>query len=213
MRSGKNTVTLEIPWYGGGTPFVKNCGSRDIQASVDLLIKDLDKPIWLYGDSYINWNNQYRWPYYLYNEGIRNIMYDHISGGNSERLLRAFKNDLALGTPRYAVWCLGMNDPRDDKGLSAKWLSAVKEFILECEKRGITPILSTVPSVPGRYHALKSKWVRESGYRYIDFSSAVTDNDAREWHEGFLYKDGVHPDKAGAKALAEAAKAVLTSLK
>ena len=61
-------------------------------------------------------------------------MYDHISGGNSVRLLRAFKTDLTLGTPKYAVWCLGMNDSHDD---NAPWWwsrDAVFEGMLELSK-------------------------------------------------------------------------------
>lgn len=213
LTSGKKSVKIEVPWNGGGKPFVKNTGTKDIQASVDLVLHDLNKPVWLYGDSYINWLSKNRWPYYVYNDDIRNIMYDHISGGNSIRLLRAFKTDLTLGTPKYAVWCLGMNDPRDDKGLSEQWLKCVEEFISICKEKGITPILSTTPSVPKRNHALKTKWVRESGYIYIDFAAAVNPDGTSQWPEGFLYKDGVHPANAGAKALGDEVIKILRDLK
>lgn len=66
----------------------------------------------------------------------------------------------------------------------------------------ITLILATVPSVPKIDNTGKNKIVRESGYRYIDFDEAVSDGHGN-WKAGMLSKDGVHPSKSGAKAMAE----------
>ncbi len=48
----------------------------------------------------------------------------------------------------------------------------------------------------------KNKFVRESGYRYIDFDEAVSDG-IGNWKSGMLSNDGVHPSKAGAKIMAD----------
>lgn len=214
LRSSGRKATLELPWYGGGTPYVKNCGESELRTSMDIEYRALTQPVWVFGDSYISWLSPQRWPYHAYHDGLRYIMYDHISGGDSRKLLRAFLNDIELGTPEYAVWCLGMNDASDRRDIGEPdhvWLECVQTFIAECGKRGITPVLATIPSVPMRDHSLKAQWVRDSGCRYIDFADAVQKT-AGEWQDGLLSADGVHPTTEGAKALAGAAEAVLRDL-
>ena len=58
--------------------------------------------------------------------------------------------------------------------------------------------------MPDRLHSYKNEYVRTSGYRYIDFASAVGANEAGSgWGECMLSADQVHPTAAGAQALAE----------
>jgi hypothetical protein len=204
LKSGGNEVSVQIPWSGGGEPFIKNLGSKSIKAKLRFITKEFDHPIWIIGDSYICWTSKERWPYYLYSEGYRNWMADHYPGSGSEQMIICFRNDIKNGKPKYAVWAIGMNDGSDTATEPGRiWLRTVKQFIDICNKNGIIPILTTTPSVPRRDHSKKSEWVRASGLRYIDFSAAVTKNDGREWGAGLLSKDEVHPTPEGAKALAE----------
>ena len=99
------------------------------------------------------------------------------------------------------IWCIGMNDHSDKDSVNNSWLKNTLEFIKTCESRGITPILTTIPSVPNRNHEFKSEWVRNSGYRYIDFSSSISNNDSPVWFNGTLNTDNVHPTALGAELM------------
>ncbi len=76
-------------------------------------------------------------------------------------------------------------------------------FLEVCALYDIQPILATIPCVPSYDNSYKNAWVRASGYRYIDFASAVnTAQDATTWYDDMLSSDNVHPDVQGAIALA-----------
>lgn len=207
--SGK-TFSTDIKWWGGGAPIIINNGTEPIQATLSFTPRDASEAVWIYGDSYFNWTYNERWPYYVAKEGHLSWMADHLPGGASRRMFDAFMNDLRYGTPKIAVWMLGMNDSRDDNGLSPHWMECAQKFLDVCKEKGIEPVLATIPSVPERNHRLKTKWIRESGIRYIDMASAVmrNENDS-QWRPGMLYKDNVHPTASGAEAIA---KAVLRDL-
>ena len=158
--------------------------------------------VWMLGDSYFNCGSPGRWPHYLRENGYtENYMLTGYPGRNSKTGLADFKQALTHGTPKYAIWCLGMNDP-DKTAISASYFESVQEFIRLCEENGITPILSTIPNTPTMNNSYKNDWVRKSGYRYIDFARAVgAEEVGSPWYEGMLHTDNVHPSELGAKAL------------
>ena len=151
------------------------------------------------------------------------------SGMASARGLTEFQQALQHGTPKYAVWCMGMNngDDKDTKEINASYLASTKAFLEICEEKGITPILATIPSTPTVLNSTKNEWVKnwaeETGGRYIDFARAVggdvynasligktytkpdnktaTNETGYEWYPDMLYADLVHPATPGAKAL------------
>lgn len=95
-----------------------------------------------------------------------------------------------------------MNDGDGDTGINASYLESIMEFISICKAKGITPILSTVPCTPTVNNYYKNQWVKNSGYRYIDFARAVGGEEiGSSWYAGMLYSDQIHPDTLGAKAL------------
>lgn len=158
----------------------------------------------MFGDSYLSLTGNAYWPYYIKEKGYDNCMYSGFSGAPSETMYRDWKSALSHGTPKYAVWCLGMNNKDIDTTVNASWLGCVKAFINDCEENGIIPILTTVPNVPERIHTFKNDYIKSSGYRYIDFASAVgATTIGSSWLEGHLHTDNVHPATKGAKALAE----------
>ena len=106
-----------------------------------------------------------------------------------------------MGTPKYLVWCIGMNNP-DNNELNSSWLTETQIIIKLCEERNITPILATIPSTPTNDNSYKTSWVKSSGYRYIDFEKAVGADKITAWFDGMLSSDNVHPSELGAKALA-----------
>ena len=157
---------------------------------------DLDKDIWLFGDSYFGINSA-RWPGYLKDAGYVDGYYiNGLAGQNSKGALDDLKRALKLATPKFLVWCLGMNDPDE------RWLTCYEEVRDICKDKDICLVLATVPSVPSRSKELINKTVRESGLRYVDFSKAVGATPDGTWYEGCLYTDGVHPTALGARYLA-----------
>ena len=196
-------------WWEGGEPYFANMSGQPMQVELSFTRLKTDAPVWFYADSYFSTISDQRWPYYMYKEGWDDWMADHIPGGNSPQLLECFKHDLEFGTPSVAVWMLGMNDGRDDNGLDPTYLRCAQEFIAICRDKGIEPVLTTIPTIPERFHDAKTEWVRSSGLRYIDWYEAVGTNSKGEWTPGMLSKDNVHPSESGARALWEAVKSVL----
>lgn len=158
--------------------------------------------VWLFGDSYFTYYEA-RWPYYLAPQ-YDNFLLCGFPGAMSAEMYPDFRQALTHGTPKIAVWCLGMNDPDTDGSIDDAWKTCADQFVADCEANGIVPVLATVPNVPDRLHTYKNEYVRNSGCRYIDFASAVGGNEeGSNWQEGMLSADRVHPAVAGAKALAE----------
>ena len=194
----------KMPWMGRGIPFSTFRGSENAVSHIRIMRRRIQSPIWIYGDSYMTYDSSYRWTWHMLYWGFENWHANHVPGGKSEGLMPAFQADLLCGKPQYALWLLGMNDGSDDdiNTPSETWMNNILKFISICHDKNITPILATIPSVPTIYHEGKNKWVRESGYRYIDFAEAVGASADGQWTSGMLYEDGVHPEPLGARALA-----------
>lgn len=191
------------PWQGNkGETFVKNHSSVITYLSIGQT-GDYQFSKWMFGDSYLTNYSDARWPYYLNEYDIPYTMINAFPGENSEEAYIDWLDALTHGTPKFAIWCLGMNDP-DDGAVNAKWLAVIQMFIADCQKRGITPILATIPNTPSYTHTYKNAWVKSSGYRYIDFAEAVgAESEGSTWYDGCLETGAVrtHPTVEGAKLL------------
>lgn len=163
---------------------------------------DLNKDIWLLGDSYMAYEPE-RWAYYLEQNGYaENVLISSFPGAWSSTNIASFEMLLKYGTPKYAVWAMGMNDGGDGLDApSANWVSGRDSFLALCEGEHIIPIFCTIPTVPTVNNEQKNAWVRASGYRYIDFAKAVLATSSGAWGTGMLSGDGVHPTANGARAL------------
>ncbi len=191
-------------WDGGrnGEIFSEVSGITVSDVKMRWFSDDYSQPIWLFGDSYFNLSSTSRWTSYLFADGYEDFLLAGYPGMGTTVALSEFKQALTHGTPEYVVWCMGMNDQDGAGTVSTSWLNATQEFLSICEEKGITPILSTIPTVPTRNNQPKNEWVRNSGYRYIDFEHAVVkDVSTGEWYPDMLYSDGVHPADRGAAAL------------
>lgn len=205
------------PYYSiQGRPFLSNNGNSAISAEITLIPKDINQKIWMFGDSYFSYNSSARWPYYLINDGyVSNLMISK-GGDSATKALDSLTTLLATGSrPSYILWFMGMN-AGNDNGTSpnATWLEKTQSMLSMCEEYYITPILSTVPTVPNGSHVYMNQWIRESGYRYIDMAIAVEDpndintdhpNHWKNWGETNQMLAGgddlTHPTSYGAKAL------------
>ena len=150
------------------------------------------KPVWIIGDSYTSMASK-RWTWQMVNTfGIDNFLISGYAGAPSEVMEPQLELLLQFGTPKFLLWCMGMND-----GV-AKWMNAAKKIEMICREKGITLIYQTIP----KNNDLKNEinlYIRNSGYRYIDFVSAVMRNG--EWFPD-MDDDGTHPTVLGAKVLA-----------
>lgn len=159
-------------------------------------VANIDKDIWIFGDSYVS-DSTSRWAYYLNRNGNNNIMLDGYGGEGSIPAYTSFLSLSAMRTPKYIVWCLGMNDGSSYD----RWFTYVSNLISYCEAHLVTLVLTTIPSIPTINHENKNDYVRSSGYKYIDFAKAVGATSSGEWFVGMLSDDNVHPSDKGAKAL------------
>lgn len=185
-----------------GHPFVLSSGTTMTNCVLSWSCTDINKKIWIFGDSYLQYDAA-RWTYYLHEFGYdKNCLLDGFAGEGSTNARVAFNNLLMFGTPKYAVWCMGMNDGTDGESAPvSNWANARDYFLNYCNTNNVTPIFATIPSVPSYNHEQKNAWIKLSGYRYIDFAKAVGASSNGVWFSGMLSNDNVHPTEAGAKAL------------
>lgn len=194
-------------------PFVKQTISQVVVLSVGSTLTnckliwtpiDIDKTIWMFGDSYFAYSSA-RWTYYMQQYGYaENVLLDGWPGEGSVNAQNSLLTLIQFGTPKYIVWCMGMNDGSDTDAStpSTDWVTRRDEMLTICNENGITPIFATIPNVPSVLNTGKNAWIKASGYRYIDFAAAVgAESAGSTWYSGMLSSDNVHPSESGAKAL------------
>ena len=198
----RHTDTNTI-WGGMGVCFAQPNGMAMTDCHLSIANNGLRETSWFFGDSYFSVADS-RWPYYMLAWGYTKGLWIGLSGGSGFSVEPDFERALNYGRPKFAVYCIGMNDG-DDPDVNTpttRWLDGITAFINACNKYAITPILATIPTVPAKSHEGKNKWVRTSGYRYIDFYNAVGADSTGQWYTGYLANDNEHPTVLGGQALA-----------
>ena len=209
---GVATVTLftvggmyqkkEIPWAGrNGKVYAKIEEGSLSDVRLVWGCDDYKKDIYAFGDSYFNIGSTARWPYYLHKDGYDTCFMTGYPGMGCQRGIVDFRLSLQRGKPKYAVWCLGMNNGDTQTEVNPDWLKTTTEFVTVCKNNNIIPIICTIPTTPKVNNEFKNQWVRESGCRYIDFHKAVGAHINNAWYDGMLHEDQVHPTVLGAQAL------------
>lgn len=206
ISNGSEYVLSDVAWSGDGNGdyFVESEGSTLTNCTFTFGSADFRKVVWIMGDSYLGMASTSRWCHYLIAPGyINNVLLNGYPGENPTASLTGFINSLNYyGRPYYAVWAQGMNGTGDTtSAINSDWLNKTKNFIAYCKEYHITPILATIPTVPDRLHEKRNEWIRNSGYRYIDFAKAVNAQADGTWLSGTLSTDNVHPTELGAKLL------------
>ena len=194
-------------------PFIKQTISQVVVLSTGSTLTDckltwtpidIDKAIWMFGDSYFAYDAA-RWTYYLQQYGYaENALIDGFPGEGSVNARNSLLTLIQFGTPKYIVWCMGMNDGSDTDASNpnSSWTVRRDEMLTICNANGITPIFATIPNVPSILNTGKNAWIKASGYKYIDFAAAVgAESAGSTWFTGMLSSDNVHPSESGAKAL------------
>ncbi len=192
-----------FPWSGrNGKIFAYSKTSELKNVKMRWFCDDYGKAIWLFGDSYFNPVSPARWTSYLIKNGYTNHLMSGFPGMGAQTAIRDFKLALSHAVPKYAVWCMGMNNADTTDAINSTYLEATAEFLRICGEKDIIPVLSTIPNVPERINGFKNDWVKAVGCRYVDFSHAVGGDALRSpWYDGMLASDNVHPTELGAKAL------------
>lgn len=215
LVTSTGSFTLEkISWNGNnGNIFVQSTNSELLNVCAKWTCTDYNKSIHIYGDSYCGIVNSNRFMYYLRTWGYHTFLLDSYAGRNSIKAYDSLLSNLQHSSPKYIVWTLGMNDPDTTTGVNSNWETIMNKLISLCADNDIELILCTIPNVRGgtvddtnissaRNHSFKNEWIRNSGYRYIDFCKVVGADDNISWKDGLLSDDGVHPNTLGAEVLA-----------
>lgn len=202
VTNGDSYNQSDVAWVGhNGDVFAELAsGASFSDCELTWNSSDFSRNVWMFGDSYFTY-----WPKWLRNYGYNTVLLNGYPGETASGGIRDFKSCIEYGTPQFAVWYLGMNNSDTATTINAEWLACVREFIEICEAKGITPILATIPCVTStsNKNEQKNAWVRNSGYRYVDFAKAVNGLvDGQGWYEGMLSTDNVHPAEEGSKCLA-----------
>ena len=204
--NGATYKLSDVSWSGASraSNFVKLVDGSLSNVVFSWTCKDVNNDIYIFGDSYLGLSSANRWCYYLVQNGYAdNVLINSYGGENSGYNIIAARNIFKdLGVPKIAIWAPGMNDGSDTNGEpSSNWLTRLEMFLSLCAHYGVTPVLCTIPNVPNIDHTYKNNYVRESGYRYIDFASAVGSDNNPHWYTNMLSHDNVHPDDLGALTL------------
>jgi len=201
--TGYTVIKLNSWYYTHGGEVYASVGQASTDASIGATCIDFRSPVWAFGDSYFGLSPA-RWPYVMRELGYFNYYFEGLGGGTSYDMYHEMERASVFGTPRYLLWCLGMNDQDPDNTTpSANWLAVFGHIKDYCSENGVQLILATIPNTPTRRNYAKNEVVKASGYRYIDFAKAVgAENAGSSWYTGMLHTDNVHPTELGAQALA-----------
>ena len=206
IYSGGVAFVVPSDTYGtdmNGAPYLASDGAAMTDCAFAWIPQDIDKPIWVFGDSWVSMYDS-RWPYYMVEAGYTNAwMLNGFAGEDTDEAYDALVNLLAIRKPDYIVWLLGMNNGDTGGAVNTVWKNIYDKLIALCTEYKITPILYTVPSTPTIDNTYKNAVVTASGYRYIDGVAAVGDDGEGNWFTGFEQSesDHNHTSAKGARAL------------
>lgn len=177
---------------------VLGANTRVTNAELRATSNRFNMPIWVAGDSYVSFYPE-RWTYHMVKTiGVDKSLIIGLAGGSSMQIYNDLVKALPYGTPKFLLWCLGMNDT------FANWTTYFDLVKTLCEENGIELILQTIPipnlSTSDNQVQINNA-VRSSGYRYIDAAAAMSPDSSYPWYDGFN-GDGTHPTALGARVLA-----------
>ena len=201
-----NEFKQNLDTWGQGAAFFYNNTSSSMDVSLSFMPRDIDKKIWVFGDSYFDF-----FPPYLYELGFSKWLRNSQPGDSPNVGFEELKNLLSLGfVPKYVLWCLGMNGDTNESKDGDSWVinkyqktyvDAVKKL---CEDNNIIPVFVCVPPVPTRQKTGYREYIKSLGVRYVDIYDAVGTNESGVWTTGLISDDGVHPNRErGGKVIAD----------
>lgn len=205
---------------GAGLEFVNSVGTVSFYCIKDAYnlvcsycVTDLFKDVIVFGDSYVSLQDTSRWTDMLLRRSLSGFAISGFSGGTSSDEITSFLTIGKMRMPGTVIWAMGMNDPDNEDSVNTSWKECVEEVMQYCKDNGNELILCTIPNCPSIRHTFKNEYVRNSGYKVIDFARAVNaDIYPSSWYDGMLSVDNVHPTQEGAMCLASEVMAVVPKL-
>lgn len=160
--------------------------------------------LWIGGDSFVEGDSIYaskgkRFAQQLYMALHGNVVISGGGGATSADLLARLPLDLGPFRPKFCLVLIGANDNDFDQ-----WRENVVKIVAYVQSKGATPILGTLAPRKPRQAFLNraNSWIISSGYTYVDFAAALTQNrDRLTWNPALALGDGVHPNVAGHTAM------------
>lgn len=186
---------------GIGDASIQSQGSTLTNCVFSWTSRNINKPIWMFGDSYFMFYSA-RWTYYAAEDNnLENSMLNAFAGQGSLSAYEDLTSLLSVSIPRMIVWCLGMNDGDPSSYANETWKKILQLVIQISCKYGIELVLYTPPTTPTVRNTFKDNIIRASGYRYIEADLAVRIDSSGNWVSGALDNDNTHPTEIGAKII------------
>jgi len=201
MTGAGDVFKKEISWSGCSSGCtISNTGGSYADCSFVANYYGLLKPVWIFGDSYLD-----RWTRIVKGMGFDNFMIDGFSGRNATQALSSFQKDILLGAPKVVLWMMGMNNPDSGGGVTTAWKEAFDTIYNYCLDNNIEFICTTIPNVPASQYenTYKNAYMEDSGARVIDIAGELgATSPGASWYPGLLGPDNVHPTDSGAMRIA-----------
>lgn len=202
LSSDSGVYTVEnVEWIGcSGTVYAMAVSGTYTNYELSYYCKDVLKPVWIFGDSYMS-----MWNVYTSEFGAKNFLNDSYPGRNSskEQAIASLNKLIQKGKPKIIVWALGMNDQEKVSWGLAQWQTGYDVVKKICKTNNIELILVTIPNTPTMINTSKNEIIKSSGYRYVDIAELVGASEENSpWHDGLLSGDNVHPTELGRKLIA-----------
>jgi hypothetical protein len=201
-NGGSFTVPQSF-FYGDIGPVKAVATAAMTNASLNYVVTDAVCPVWVFGDSYIDFMaNTASWAYQFIANKHTGVLFCGHSGANVDDQWLSFQSLVSKAIPRFVVWGLGMNNGDSSSAINSDWKTVADSLISTCEALGITLIFCTIPNTPTHNNTFKNAYIKASGLRYVDFAHAVNADAANAtWYTGMLSSDNTHPTELGAITL------------
>jgi len=158
------------------------------------------------------------WLYFTAKELAIEQVNSGVNGDTTSGMLSRFASDVCRHKPSYVIIMGGTNDAYEGLEVS-QVVGNIKKMVQLARDNQITPIIGlpipcndwSAEILLGEYREAMQEYAVNNGLNYIDFYAAVVDEETAEIKSG-LHCDGVHPNEAGYRVMADVAIKALQNL-
>lgn len=203
VTNGGTATISRCLFYGDRGPLKASSTAAMTNVSLSYTITDTDCPVWVFGDSYIDFMvTTGSWAYQFIDKKHTGVLFCGHSTAKAADEWESFVSLTSKAIPRYVVWDIGMNDGDTNSAINASWKTVADSLVSACDALGITLIFCTIPNGTVLNQTYKNAWIKASGFRYVDFARALNmEAPGSTGYSGLMKADGVHPTELGAITL------------